>query len=87
MGGGRGFRGGEETYWVWWGNLTERSLGRVWWENLTERRSLGRPGCKWDSNIKINLNHTGVVGYLYLRLGTGITDINNFRLHKMLGIF
>jgi hypothetical protein len=22
----------------------------------SERRSLGRPGCKWNSNIKINLN-------------------------------
>jgi hypothetical protein len=43
MGGGRGLRGGEETYWVWW-------------ENMTERRSLGRPECKWDSNIKISLN-------------------------------
>lgn len=43
MGGGRGLRGAEEMYWVWW-------------ETLKERRSLGRPGCKWDSNMKIKLN-------------------------------
>ena len=42
----------EETYWVWWENLTGRSLGR--------------PGCKWDSNIKTNLNEIYRGGWVYL---------------------
>jgi hypothetical protein len=42
-------RGGEETCWVRW-------------ENLTERRSLGRPGGKWDRNIKINTNEISYRG-------------------------
>jgi hypothetical protein len=38
------------------------------------RRPLGRPGCSWEDNIKMDLREVGRgvrIGLLWLRIGTG----------------
>ena len=32
---------------------------RFWWGNLRERDILGRPRCRWEDNIKIDLEEVG----------------------------
>jgi hypothetical protein len=38
------------------------------------RRSLGRPRCRWEDNIKMDLREMGLgmwIGFIWLRIGTG----------------
>jgi hypothetical protein len=38
------------------------------------RRPLGRPRCRWEDNIKVDLREIGfgdVIGFIGLRIGTG----------------
>ena len=45
-----------------------------WWGRPEEKRSLGRPRCRWEHNIKIDLQEEGWeewTGLIWLRIGTG----------------
>ena len=45
---------------------------RFWWGNLRESEPLGRPGRRWEDNIKMDLQEVVVgTGWSWLRIGTG----------------
>ena len=51
-----------------------RGVYRVFVRKLEGRRPLGRPRCRWEDNIKMDLQEVmGVVGtgWSWLRIGTG----------------
>jgi hypothetical protein len=45
-----------------------RVLYRVWWENLRGKRPLGRPGRRWEDNIKADLQEVGCVDMEWIEL-------------------
>jgi len=45
-----------------------------WWGNLRKRDHMGRPRCRWEDNIKVDLQEVGCggeTGSSWLRKGTG----------------
>jgi hypothetical protein len=38
---------------------TDRNTYRLWLEKLKRKRPLGRPRCRREENIKIDINETG----------------------------
>jgi hypothetical protein len=49
----------------------ERVYRGVWWENLWERDPLGGPRCRWEDNIKMDLQKVKVWKYELDRDGSG----------------
>jgi hypothetical protein len=45
------------TYGGW-----ERCTTRCWWGKPEEKRSMGRPRCRWEENIKMDLQEVGCGG-------------------------
>jgi hypothetical protein len=39
-----------------------------WWENLRGKKPLGRPRCRWEDNIKANLQEVGSGGMDWIEL-------------------
>jgi len=39
-----------------------------WWGNLRGKRPLGRPRCRWEDNIKMNLQEVGCGGRDWIEL-------------------
>jgi hypothetical protein len=37
---------------------TDRNIHRLWAEKPKRKRPLGRPRCRWEDNIKIDINET-----------------------------
>jgi hypothetical protein len=52
-----------------------------WWGNLRERNHLRRPRCRWEDNIKMDLQKMGCGGMDWIELAP---DRERFR--KMRGI-
>ena len=54
----------------WAGNVArmgeEKFYIGFWWENL--REDLGRPRCRWEDNIKIDLQEVGLGGLDWIEL-------------------
>jgi len=38
---------------------TDRNTYRLWVEKPKRKRLLGRPRCKWEDNIRMDINETG----------------------------
>jgi len=61
----------------WAGHVTrmgeERDVHRVLVGKLEGKRPLGRPRCRWEDNITMDLWEVGGVetGWIWLRIGTG----------------
>jgi len=59
----------------WTGHVARRGERRGVYRVLVgkpeEKRALGRPRCRWEDNIKIDLQEVGVwIGSSWLRIGT-----------------
>jgi ABC-type uncharacterized transport system permease subunit len=64
-----------------------RSVYRILVGRPAGRRPVGRPRCRWEDNIKMNLQEVGWgawTGLIWHRIGTGVYC--SFRLHKVQGI-
>ena len=52
-----------------WGR--EEEYTGFWWGNLREKRPLGSPRCRWEDNIKMNLQEVGCGGMDWIKLAQG----------------
>ena len=46
----------------------EEACRGFWWGNLRERNYWGRPRCRWEDNIKMDLQEVGFRGIDYIEL-------------------
>jgi len=47
---------------------TEEACTGFWWGNLMLKRPLGRPRCRWEDNIKMDLKEMGYLGMDWIEL-------------------
>jgi hypothetical protein len=62
--------------WFWWENLMERELGLVLVGKPDGKRPLARPRCRWEDNIKADLQEVGCEGMGRIELAK---DIDRWR--------
>ena len=48
--------------------MTGEAYSGFWWGNLRGNRPLGRPGRRWEDNIKMDLQEVGCGGMDWIRL-------------------
>jgi len=54
----------------------ERNTYKVFVGKREERRSLRRPRCRWENNIKIDQeDRTAWTGFIWLRIGAGLLNM------------
>jgi hypothetical protein len=56
-----------------------------------EKRPLGRPRCRWENNIKMDLQKVGwgaLTGLMWLRIGTSafVNAVMNLRVQTCMGL-
>jgi hypothetical protein len=61
-----------------------------WWVNLREKRQLGRPGHRWEHNIKMDLQEMECGGFGWIELAQDrdrwwafVNMVRTFRFHKI----
>jgi hypothetical protein len=72
-----------------WG---KRDIYRVLTGRLEGKRPLGRPRCKWEDNIKLDLREIGIDGANWTQLAQDrvqwrafVKTVMNVRFHKIAG--
>jgi hypothetical protein len=82
----------------WAGHVARMGEGRGVYRVLVGRpegkRPMGRPRCRWEDNIKMDLREIGIDGANWIRLAqvrvqwrASVNTVMNFRFHKKAGYF